>query len=145
MEITAHSSEDTKKLAQQVATHLQPQAVVALYGDLGSGKTTFTGYLVSALGLTARVQSPTFVIMRRYLTQNTSAQIQVVNHVDLYRLTTEEEVSELGLRELINERNAITVIEWPETAKKFLSAKTVRIYFSVVDENTRKINVQNLN
>lgn len=130
MEIITHSTEETKKFACQIAKKVRPGSVLALYGDLGSGKTTFVRFLVEALGVKNKVQSPTFVIARKY---------GKVNHVDLYRLTTEKEVEDVGIEEILKDKNTVTVIEWPELAEKFLPRDTIRIYFEYVDENSRKI------
>lgn len=143
MEVISHSIEETKAFAQKVAEKLVPGSVLALYGDLGSGKTTFTSSLVEMLDIPARVQSPTFVIARRYAGGNGS--IRVVNHVDLYRVCVKEEVLDLGLEELFAEEHAITVIEWPEVAEGLLPPSALRMKFEYVDESTRKINAQNFN
>ncbi|GIW69406.1 MAG: hypothetical protein KatS3mg101_0153 [Patescibacteria group bacterium] len=66
MEVLASNISETQKLAQEIASKLKPGDVVALYGDLGSGKTTFVSMAAKALGFSARVQSPTFVISRIY-------------------------------------------------------------------------------
>jgi len=132
MEIITGSTEETKKFACEIAKKTKSGDVLALYGDLGSGKTTFTRYFVEALGFKNRVQSPTFVIARKYGN---------VNHVDLYRLTSEKEVEELGLEELLADKKAITIIEWPELSEKLLPKNTSKIHFEYVDENTRKINL----
>jgi tRNA threonylcarbamoyladenosine biosynthesis protein TsaE len=139
MEISTHSPEETKKLAIEVASRLKPGNVLALYGDLGSGKTTFTRFLVNALGLDARVQSPTFVVARKY-----SGNSLTLNHVDLYRLVSLEEVEGIGLGELIQDLGAITIIEWPEIAESLLPKETIRIYFKYIEENERSISIQNL-
>jgi len=132
MEIITNSTEETRKFAYQIAKKIKPGDILALYGDLGSGKTTFVRFLVEALGLKNRVQSPTFVIIRKY---------RNLNHIDLYRLTSEEEVKDLGLGEILNDKDSITVIEWPELAEKILPVNTKRIYFEYVDENIRKIKI----
>jgi tRNA threonylcarbamoyladenosine biosynthesis protein TsaE len=142
MEILSKTTKDTKELAGSIAAGLKPNNVLALYGDLGSGKTAFTSYLVKSLGIPARVQSPTFVIIRRYT--GGLGKIKTVNHVDLYRLTDAEEIFDLGLPELIAENESVTVIEWPELAEKVLPEKTIKIYFDHIDEDTRRINVQNI-
>jgi tRNA threonylcarbamoyladenosine biosynthesis protein TsaE len=132
MEIITHSSEETKKLASEIAGRTKIGDTLALYGDLGSGKTTFTRYLVESLGLKNRVQSPTFVIARKY---------GYINHIDLYRITSEKEVEDLGMKEILEDRSCITIIEWPELSEKMLPENTVRIYFEHVDENSRKIRI----
>ncbi|OGC52049.1 tRNA (adenosine(37)-N6)-threonylcarbamoyltransferase complex ATPase subunit type 1 TsaE [candidate division WWE3 bacterium RIFCSPHIGHO2_01_FULL_43_9] len=144
MEIISGSTEETKKLAEAVAKAVKPGMVLALYGDLGSGKTTFTRYLVEALGFMSRVQSPTFVLHRRYTRDQTYAGITIINHLDFYRLTSKDEVYDLGLSEMLAERNSILVVEWPELAEDFLPGNQVKISFSVVGENTRRIVIKNL-
>jgi tRNA threonylcarbamoyladenosine biosynthesis protein TsaE len=147
MEITVLSTQDTKKLAESVATKTKPGTVFALHGDLGAGKTTFTGYLVKALGFDSRVQSPTFVLIRRYEKKNrtdAATEISRIYHIDLYRLSDPTELSDLGLMDLFEEKNAVILVEWPEIAESILPENTVHIYFEYDGENGRKINVQNL-
>lgn len=139
MEILSKSTQDTEELARGLAKKLKPGDVLALYGDLGSGKTTFTAFLVEALGIPARVQSPTFVVVRKY--EGGKGLIKAVNHIDLYRLTDPREVAEIGISELIAEKDHIAVIEWPELGESYLPDSTIKIYFDYVEENSRKINV----
>jgi len=135
MENITKSTEETKKIAIEIAKKIKPGTTVALYGDLGSGKTTFTRYFVQALGIENRVQSPTFVVARKY---------GDINHVDLYRLTTEEEAVDIGIEEMLEDIDKITIIEWPEIIEELLPEETIKIYFEYIDENTRKITIKNL-
>lgn len=139
MEVFSQSTGETENLAQRVAKGLKPGDVLALYGGLGSGKTTFVGFLVEALGIYARVLSPTFVVLRCY--SGGGGLIKAVNHVDLYRMQSREEVFALGLQEIFSEEDAITVIEWPELAENYLPETSKKIYFEYVAENIRKINL----
>jgi len=143
MEILSKSTAETQKLAETIAKKVKPGMVLALFGDLGSGKTTFTSFLVKALGFDSRVQSPTFVICRRY-TKPIGRPIDTIHHVDLYRLTSKEEVLDIGLREILQEPHSLVLIEWPELAMDFLPKGTVEIHFKTVDENTRHIIVKGL-
>lgn len=145
MEITTSFTKETQKLAFELAKKIKPGDVLALYGDLGSGKTTFTSYLVSALGIESRVQSPSFVIIRKYSNADVSkSNIKTVYHIDLYRLTKKEELEDLGLEELFYEENAVSIIEWPELAEDLLPEGVITMKFEYLDENIRKINVQNI-
>ena len=140
MEITTYSTKETKKLAKQIASNINKGDVLALYGDLGSGKTTFTKYLVEALGIFSRVQSPTFVIHRVYKNDDLK-----INHLDLYRLTSLEEVVDMGFEEMLEE-DCVTVIEWPEVAEELLlklGNKVKRIYFKYIDKDARLIQIDN--
>lgn len=136
MEVTTTSTKETKKLAEKLARKVVPGATIALYGDLGSGKTTFTRFLVEALGEKSRVQSPTFIVARRYGN---------INHIDLYRLTSKEEVEDIGIMEFLSDGESINIIEWPELAEGFLPSDTIRIYFEYAGDEKRKIRIQNFN
>ncbi len=170
MEILSTSTAKTEELAKAVAKKLKAGMVLALYGDLGSGKTTFTAFLVKALGFDSRVQSPTFVIHRLYIRSASASptrgslsrqggtsdssdprspigfqtDIQVIHHIDLYRLTSEEEVLDLGLQEMFLQQHSLVLIEWPELAGKFLPPDTIKVYFTAIDESTRRIVVEGL-
>jgi len=141
MEITSTSTQETKKLAEKLAAKIKPGNILALYGNLGSGKTTFTNFLVKALGFESRVQSPTFVIVRRYQ-KDSGDELRRVFHVDLYRLTKPEELGVLDFEEMFQDEEAITIIEWPELLENILPEGTKKISFEYIEENTRRINVQ---
>ncbi len=144
MEIELSSTKATQELAEKIVPLLKGGAIIALYGELGSGKTTFTNYLVKALNIDSRVQSPTFVLLRKYVNKNTEAVIKSVNHLDLYRLTSLEEIIDIGLDEILEEKNAITLIEWPEVAEPLLPKNCIKMKFEVVSEFERKVYVENL-
>jgi tRNA threonylcarbamoyladenosine biosynthesis protein TsaE len=136
MEITLNSTEETKELAKQIATTVAAGDIIALYGDLGSGKTTFTRYLVEALGIKDRVQSPTFIVHRIYKSNGLK-----VNHFDLYRLTTKEDILDMGFEETLKEA-AITLVEWPQLIEDYFpKEKTKKMYFEYVDEDKRKVTI----
>lgn len=95
--------------------------VIALHGDLGAGKTTLVGGVLSALGVAGPVRSPTYTLIEPYDT----AQRQVF-HLDLYRLVDPQEVEPLGLRELLGP-DAALLIEWPERGAGHLPPADLRI------------------
>ena len=142
MEITASSLQETENLTKQLVGNLKPGDTLALYGELGSGKTTFVSFLVKALGFEDRVQSPTFILVRHY--KKSSGEIKHIFHVDLYRIIDTKEIDNLGLQELFEEKDALVIIEWPELLKNYLPENTIKVNFTYIDENSRKINVQNL-
>jgi tRNA threonylcarbamoyladenosine biosynthesis protein TsaE len=139
MEVISHSTEETKNFASELAKKSKPGNVFALYGDLGSGKTTFVRYFTEALGSKSRVQSPTFVIVRKYLVDG--AKIKRIWHLDLYRVNTKEELRNLDVTDFFSDPEAVTLIEWPEIAEGDLPKKCVNIYFKYINETTRQINV----
>jgi tRNA threonylcarbamoyladenosine biosynthesis protein TsaE len=129
-------------LGQKLAAHLKksppPQRrglVIGLYGELGSGKTTFIQGLANGLGIKKRISSPTFVIIRDYPVPNSGFNFY---HVDLYRLA-EKETEGLGLEEILADHNNIVAIEWAEKAKKILPAQRIDILFKYINETTREV------
>ena len=145
MEKITHSLDETRKIAQDIAESLKPGYLITLRGNLGTGKTTFTRFLVKALGINARVQSPSFVIARRYEDEIASnrAGIKVVNHIDLYRLQDSAEVEDLDLGQYFGQPTEITIIEWPEIAEEMLPTQNrIDIFFEDLGENTRKIQIE---
>src|SRR3989344_3954135 len=86
--------------------------VLGLSGDLGAGKTTFTQTLAQLLGVVEIVQSPTFVVMKRYDTKHHT--FKTLIHIDAYRLHSGQELLSLGFENLKNDPETLIVIEWPE-------------------------------
>lgn len=144
MEVLAKNPEQTRKFAEKVAAKLEPGNIVALYGDLGAGKTTFVSMVTKALGFSDRVQSPTFVVSRIYSDVGSASKIKYIHHLDLYRMQSSTDIKDLGIEDYLNQPDSVTFIEWPEVAENYLSEKTLRIFFEILSENERKIHVQNL-
>ncbi|MEM7589641.1 MAG: tRNA (adenosine(37)-N6)-threonylcarbamoyltransferase complex ATPase subunit type 1 TsaE [Myxococcota bacterium] len=111
--LRVHVANETQlgDLAARLAACLQPPCVLALYGQLGAGKTTFVRAFVDALAPQAHVQvnSPTYTLANTYCTY------PVVHHLDLYRLDDLEHVWDLGLGELMLDEQAFVCVEWPKT------------------------------
>ena len=122
--VVTRSPAETRRLAADLLPRLAPGAVLALHGDLGTGKTCFAQGLAAALGVTQPVNSPTFTLIREY------AGTQPIYHVDLYRLRGAEDALGLGLEEYFNGRG-ITVIEWAERAAGLLPPGAWHITFRV--------------
>ncbi|MDP8200868.1 MAG: tRNA (adenosine(37)-N6)-threonylcarbamoyltransferase complex ATPase subunit type 1 TsaE [Candidatus Tenebribacter burtonii] len=127
------SEDDTITFAKELAPKLKEGDVLALYGELGTGKTFFTQQLCKFLGVRENVSSPSYVLMNEYMG------ICIIRHLDLYRLDAAEEVLELGLYDLYND--AITIIEWPEIADGMLPENTIHIYFEFINQN-RKVTIK---
>ncbi|OGG72860.1 tRNA (adenosine(37)-N6)-threonylcarbamoyltransferase complex ATPase subunit type 1 TsaE [Candidatus Kaiserbacteria bacterium RIFCSPLOWO2_01_FULL_53_17] len=130
------------ELAKELLGRLskKPQAtVLALYGDLGSGKTTFVQELGKLIGVDGSVQSPTFVIMKRYTPQD--ARYKFFIHIDAYRLEKPEELTRLGWEEVVNNPENLIAVEWAERVETILPKDCVRIHFKFIDETTREIQV----
>lgn len=143
MEILSNSSIETKDLASRISKKLKPGDMLFLSGELGSGKTTFVQGLVEALGSKDKVQSPTFVINRIYKV-NEESEIMQVNHFDLYRLQTQEELRDLDLLDLITTPRSISIFEWPEIVRQAIE-NPIEIRFEGISESVRRISVHNFN
>lgn len=142
METISSSTQKTKELADQLASQLSGGEIILLTGELGAGKTTFTGFLAKALGFDARVQSPTFILHRIYRAPESNKIVQI-HHLDLYRLTEESEFEDLGIDEMATS-DSVVIIEWPNKFLGKIKGKIISINFEVLSENERKIQIQNL-
>jgi tRNA threonylcarbamoyladenosine biosynthesis protein TsaE len=146
MEVLSTSPRATKELARGIAQKIKPGSVLFLYGDLGAGKTTFVQGFIDGLGFGSRVQSPTFILMRTYQPlkeTKVGSGVTHVNHLDLYRLTDPSEFDSLDIWKNIEDKNAVTIIEWPKVIENMIP-NSIKVYIEVAGENERKINVQNL-
>ena len=138
------SSQETKEFSKKIFRELfklnkNRSCIICLYGDLGSGKTTFVQGLAEELGIKEIVNSPTFLIMKKYKSVNNKK--YTLYHFDCYRIFDYQEILDLGWEEIISDKNNIIVIEWPEKIKKILPEERLDIKFKFVDENVRKINL----
>ena len=152
--IITNSKEETQKIARDFSSKLAKGGVVALYGDLGSGKTTFVQGVAKGLRIKKRIISPTFIIVRTYRIKNypfgkprfnrgklraSESRIKNLYHIDLYRTETLDDIKGLGLEEIISDPENIVVIEWAEKMKNLLPEKRIEIKFEYIDENKRRI------
>lgn len=125
--------EETNKIAKLfVDKILQTQKdgalVVGLSGDLGAGKTAFTKAVAKYLGIKSKVDSPTFVIMKKYPLKKQKH--KALLHFDAYRLKDEKELLNLGWNEIVSNKDLFIIVEWPENVKKVLPKDVQYIYFS---------------
>jgi len=140
MKLVSKSVADTRAFAEKIFKSLTPGAsarVLALYGDLGSGKTTFVQSLGKFLGVTHSMQSPTFVLMKRYELNHSSFKNFI--HIDAYRLEKPDELARLDFERFLSDPANIIAVEWAERVETLLPQDTTRIYFKFVDETTREI------
>lgn len=148
MDFLSKNVVDTEKMARDVAASLRsdraagkfPAALVlALYGDLGSGKTTFTKSFIAHFGVKETVTSPTFVIEKVYELPGTNYGWTHIIHIDAYRIEKSDELVNLGWREMANDPANLIIVEWPERIQDLIPNNAKEIKFEFVDENTRKI------
>ena len=142
MEFITKSARETQKLGRKVAADLvkKTPTIVALTGNLGSGKTTFVQGFAKSLGIKKNIISPTFILMRTYKAKKR----KTLYHLDLYRLESnlESEIENLGVKDIWKEKNNILVIEWAEKIKSLLPKGTTWIKFEYLLDDQRKIIIE---
>jgi len=114
--------------------------VIALRGDLGAGKTTFTQELGRALGATQIITSPTFIVMKSYEIDH--EQFDTLVHLDAYRIEDESELVPLKLAEILNRPRTIVCIEWPERISKIIPEEACWIDIEIVKTDERQAILQ---
>jgi len=148
---TTKSAKETQNLGKTIAnsflekkesSHPSNRAfILCLYGELGSGKTTFVQGFAKGLGIRTRLLSPTFIIVRRYPLKKNPF---LFYHVDLYRIDTMRDLEGLGMRELLTDPSLVIVIEWAERLETLLPKERMDITFEVVGEEERKISIKSI-
>lgn len=139
--VITKSSEETQEVGEELAKDLTKGTVLLLIGELGSGKTTFVQGLAKGLGITRRIISPTFPIIRSHAVPSnvvSGKNATFLYHIDLYRVTGEKEMESLGLEELLETKDSIVVIEWPEKLKKVPSS-AMEIHFRHLTDTDREL------
>jgi len=149
MKFISKSVSDTEKIAEDFVKKLSlgfynTALVVGLYGDLGSGKTTFTQFIAKIFNIKEDITSPTYVIMKSYkINQNSISNIPHSNliHIDAYRLNSAKELLTLDWEKTVSDPRNIIFIEWPERVAEILPENHLKINFKFVSENEREIEI----
>lgn len=157
-EFVTTSPQQTKKLAQKLASGFHGGEILCLSGNLGAGKTTFTQGLLEALGAEGPYTSPTFNIIKVYQvtslkvhqekselkipkkldTRHSTLDISRVYHIDAYRIKSDD-LLDLGFNDFAGKENTVTIIEWPENVQDIIPESATWLNFEWLDENRRKI------
>jgi tRNA threonylcarbamoyladenosine biosynthesis protein TsaE len=145
MNKVSKNTKETQKIAKNFLTKLKPNkngaTVVGLYGELGTGKTTFTQFVAKELNIKKKVNSPTFVIMKRYALKN--SKYKNLFHIDAYRLKNEKELLHLGWDKIISDKEHLVFIEWPENVIKALPKKHHKVHIIHTKVGHRKFEIKN--
>ena len=134
MYVVSGSEAKTESLGERLGTALTPGKVVALFGDLGAGKTVFVRGIARGMGITGRVTSPTFTIVNEYF-----GKIPLF-HFDMYRLASSDELYGIGWDDYLA-RDGVCVIEWSERVEDALPAAAIRVTLARISESERWITV----
>lgn len=152
--IITNSSDETQNVAENLAKNLEDTKFLALFGNLGSGKTTFVQGFAKGLGIRQRIISPTFIIVREHKIGikneelpaspklKRGERIKNFYHIDLYRVQTPHDIEGLGLKEIFNDQNNIVAVEWAEKIKNILPEERIELYFENLEENRRRVTIK---
>jgi len=137
IDAVSDSPEETVNLGKRIASHLVSGSVVALQGNLGSGKTCLTKGIALGLGITDNITSPTYTIINEYLST------PCFYHIDAYRLNNEKEFEQTGGLEIINS-DGICIIEWSERILKLLPEKTIFVSLEITGSSSRLLRIKGI-
>lgn len=133
--IITHSPAETEQVGRELSASLQSGRVVALFGDLGMGKTAFVRGMADGRGLSAEVSSPTFALVHEY-----GGQPPLV-HFDMYRITGWEDLYTTGFFDYLDQ-GAILAVEWSEHIENALPDDAIRVRFEALGETDRRITIE---
>ena len=138
MKFISNTVADTENFGVSLASYVYPGMVIAMRGDLGAGKTSFVRGLARGMGLKARVTSPTFAIVNEYLGS------LPLYHFDMYRLTSSEDLFDIGWEDYLRS-NGVCVVEWSEIVADAIPDDAVFITIRTIGESVREITLEGLN
>ncbi len=128
------TADDTIALGERLGKKLRGGETVFLHGELGAGKTTFTKGIAKGLGITDEILSPTFILMKTYNGRLT------LNHVDMYRLDQGAEIADLGLDDVLYNKQEVTVIEWNKLPN--IKGSVIFVDFEYTEDNQRRVTLR---
>ena len=135
MELHITSLECIRAVARQFMEAVGSRRVIAFYGQMGAGKTTFIKALCQELGVEEVITSPTFAIVNEYGTAN-----DVIYHFDFYRIKRIEEVYDMGYEDYFFS-GRLCLIEWPELIEELLPDDALRVHIEVQADGSRLISI----
>ena len=134
-EFISHSQLETEEMGRKLAEKLPGGSVVAMYGDLGAGKTAFVRGMAKGMGLSCRVSSPTFTIVNEYLGE------RELIHFDMYRLSSADELFDIGWEDYLS-RGAVCAVEWSENVQDAFFGDEVVVRIEKLNNTDRKITIE---
>lgn len=134
--VITEGPEETQRLGEELAGSLGEGEVVALVGELGSGKTTFVQGMARGLFVEERVISASFLLARTYRGK------VPLHHLDAYRISSLQELAEVGLLELLPPEEGVTVVEWADRIEALIPPGSVWVYFQHLDGDRRRITLR---
>lgn len=138
MEILIHSLSELDEAIPALVDALGARRKIALYGDLGAGKTTLVQAFCRWLGVEDTPTSPTFSLINEYGYRDAEGRLALVHHLDLYRLKNAGEAFDIGLEEILYDP-WYCFIEWPQVVEAMLPDDAAKIQLDILSESTRRI------
>lgn len=132
--ITIASVQDLERAAKDFLQAVGPARLIALYGSMGAGKTTFTAALCKVLGVEDPVCSPTFTLVNEYRLPDGD----LFYHFDFYRLKSSREALDIGLYDYLDS-GCLCLMEWPEVIEDLLPEETLAVHLEVLPDGTRML------
>ena len=130
--ITIASTEDLERAAQEFLQAIGSERLIALYGSMGAGKTTFTAALCKVLGVEDPVCSPTFTLVNEYRLPDGD----LLYHFDFYRLKNSGEALDIGLYDYLDS-GCLCLMEWPEVIEELLPEETLAVHIDTLPDGSR--------
>ena len=134
MKIYTRGEAETEAVGARFASALPDGAVVALYGDLGAGKTAFVRGMARGMGIDARVSSPTFTIVNEYLGD------RELYHFDMYRLGSSDELFDIGWEDYLS-RGGVCAVEWSEKVSDAFEGDEITVRITKLSADEREIEI----
>ena len=129
------TEQETEELGSRLAKQLPDGAVVAMYGDLGAGKTAFVRGMARGMGIDCRVSSPTFTIVNEYPGP------RELIHFDMYRLSGADELFEIGWEDYLS-RGAVCAVEWSENVQDAFFGDEITVTIEKLEDTVRRITIE---
>jgi len=129
---------ETEQIGAEFSRDLPRGSVIAMYGDLGAGKTAFVRGMAKGLGMDAHVNSPTFTIVNEYPAAGNGPELI---HFDMYRLSSSDELFDIGWEDYLG-RGAICAVEWSENVRDAFFGDEINVTIEKLGDTARKITIE---
>jgi tRNA threonylcarbamoyladenosine biosynthesis protein TsaE len=133
--IIAHTAEEMEEIGTKLAESLTDGMLVSLIGPLGSGKTTLVKGIAKGLLITEVVVSPSYLLAREYQGRLT------LHHLDAYRVSSLQELAEVGLDQLLPPETGVSVVEWPTRVEGIVEVSDILVRIDLLEEHARRVRI----